>query len=100
MKCYRSLNLVYFCNEKVLVKSEFAFEFVEAIKIFTIGGVCDIVCYVYVLPKAVVVNPIPCMKIGSIGSRHSVNYIARDILTTTKRRKQMGEVIAETFSGS
>lgn len=81
-----------FRYEKLLVKSRYAFEFVETIKFFAVGCACNITRNIHIPPRVVIINPIPCVEIGSIGSRHSVNNIARNILTTAERSKQMGKV--------
>ena len=61
-------NLINFRYEKVLVKSGYAFEFVKPIKLFAIGCISDIMRYVHIPPRAVVIYSVPRVEIDSIGS--------------------------------
>ena len=55
-----------FRYEKILVKSKYAFEFVETIKFFAVGCACNITRNIHIPPRVVIINPIPCVEIGSI----------------------------------
>ena len=57
-------------------------------------------CYIHVPPSTVVVHTVPSVLNGVVLIGYSVNSIARNILATAERGKQMGKIKANTLLGA
>ena len=91
--------LIYLRYEKFFIRNKCTINFTESVKALSINSLNGVKSYIYIPPRIIKINSIPGMVILNIFSFITVNYIAGDILTTTKRGKQMGKVITDSFSG-
>ena len=91
--------LIYLRYEKFFIRNKCTINFTESVKALSINSLNGVKSYIYIPPRIIKINSILGMVILNIFSFITVNYIAGDILTTTKRGKQMGKVITDSFSG-
>ena len=92
--------LIYLRYEKFFIRNKCTINFTKSVKALSINSLHGVKSYIYIPPRIIKINSIPGMVILNIFSFITVNYIAGDILTTTKRGKQMGKVITDAFSGA
>ncbi len=90
--------LIYLRYEKFFIRNKCTINFTESVKALSINSLNGVKSYIYIPPRIIKINSIPGMVILNIFSFITVNYIAGDILTTTKRGTQMGKVIIDSFS--
>ena len=91
---------IYFRCEKVCVGGRSRIQFAEAIKLFALGCACDIIGYVHVPPRSIIVYAVSSVLNRVVLIEYSINCIARNVLTAAERGEQMGEVKANTLFGA